>query len=156
MSLYYNNLMHNWCCLSFQSCILSTQRRQPPSCIKWNASLISPIVILWVMYSSTLISCNMKIGREWCLKSYQIVQELKCRIHTQVGNYLLQVLVYQPRHLWTALETTKSCSFPNTTSHQLEGSSGYLLPWCSNTHNNWCSPALKVFEHQKKILPSTH
>lgn len=59
--------------------------------------------------------------------------------------YLLQVLFHKPRNLWTALKTTKSCSFPDTPSHQLKRSGGYFLSWCCNTHNNRCSPALKDF-----------
>lgn len=39
-------------------CIESTQRRHFPSCIRSKALLISPRVKLWVMYSSTLISCK--------------------------------------------------------------------------------------------------
>jgi len=46
-------------CRHSHSCIASTQRRHPPSCMRSNALLISARVKLWVTYSSTLISCKM-------------------------------------------------------------------------------------------------
>lgn len=57
--------------------------------------------------------------------------------------YPFHVLLHKQRHLWTALETTKSCSFPNTASHQLERTSAYLLTGSSNAHNNRGTPSLK-------------
>lgn len=63
--------------------------------------------------------------------------------------YLLHVLFYKPRHLWSALEATKCCSLPYTPSHQLERSSTYFLTWCCNPHNNWCPPTLQFFNNLK-------
>lgn len=40
---------------------VSTQRRQSPSCNRSKALLISARVNSWVMYSSTLISCRIKL-----------------------------------------------------------------------------------------------
>lgn len=80
------------------------------------------------------------------VKSYPLGREVQKTLifcKCQMWN-LLQVLLYKPRDLWTALETTKSCAFPDTTSHQLKRPCAYLLPCCCNTHNNRCAPALKV------------
>lgn len=70
----------------------------------------------------------------------------------QWSMYLLHVFLYKPRHLWATLETTKCCSLPDTTGHQLKWTCRYLLTRCSDTHNNWCSPALGNFNHKCQTL----
>lgn len=132
------------------SCIASTQRRHPPSCMRSNALLISARGKLWVTYSSTLISCKMITWSLYVL-SIKLIMHFHFHTHSSLMQtlvqklYLLHVLLHKPRHLWSALEATKCCSFPYSPSHQLERSSTYFLTWSCNPHNNWHPPTLQFF-----------
>lgn len=117
--------------VSLHGCKASTQRRQPPSCIRSKASLMSSSVMVWVMYSSTLISCSI-CGVEMPINvmfnySFYITVE---------GRYLVHVLVDEPRNLGATLEATERSPLPNTSSHKLERPRAYLLTRSCHTYDN--------------------
>lgn len=60
--IFYSLINAEWS----YACKESTQRRQPPSCMRSKPLLISSSVILCVIYSSTLISCSCTIECQWC------------------------------------------------------------------------------------------
>lgn len=60
-----------------------------------------------------------------------------------IKQYLIHVLLNKPWDLGSALETSESCSLPDTASDKLEWPCGDLLARCSNTNNDRGSPALQ-------------
>lgn len=70
--------VHSWEDLSdnlVPQSIESTQRRQSPSCIRSNALFISPRVKLWVIYSSTLISCKRKVLTQGMCQKSEVIKD---------------------------------------------------------------------------------
>lgn len=117
--------------VSLHGCKASTQRRQPPSCMRSKALLMSSSVMVWVMYSSTLISCSI-CGVEMPIDvmfnySFYITVE---------GRYLVHVLVDEPRNLGATLEATECSPLPNASGHKLERPGAYLLTRSCHAYDN--------------------
>ena len=95
--------------------------------------------------SYVLINLNLLHIDQNILTSWQTEKAVWSLFVLFWRNYLLHVLLNEPWYLRSALETTKSCSLPNTASHELEWTSRNLLTRGCNTHNNGCSPPLQIF-----------